>query len=525
MVSIAWGFEVRGWLGFRVSWHYDVIDDGTTGLPDGVADAYDPWYFFAYDDGWRLLATYRGDDSNPKQQFVHHMAGMGGLGGFGGSSYIDAVILRERDANTAWASAADGTLEERRYYVQNWRADVVAIVTSAGKLVERARYSSYGIPTAFPAGDTDCDGDWDASDSTDIGLNYTPGSAYAVRRDTDLDGDVDANDVTHANSITGGYQTLGRDVLTSPGVNNRIAYAGYQYDPTFAGVDRHLYHVRYRVYDAEAGRWTRRDPLGYVDGMGLYEYVHSIPVIAHDSMGLRGCRSSNNIAQAQHSEPQEGLSPPQIPDNDTNPFALDPLWCPPMPFQDCSRPQSLLPPLRVCCRPTETWDPFTHCEIKWGCALGERSYPIWTDWDPNRLLPDGTSCADATPQQIAQCVGNMPHSNRPNPTVPYGRENNCQSNTRDVLARCCLKSNWLPDSYACTLQGKCTRWVHQLLPGTGPGAPLRRLKVCVQWEWSPGWHDPNVPAVPDWRLPPDPFPRARPPQSPAPPGVESPPWR
>ena len=210
----------------------------------------------------------------------------------------------------------------------------------------------------MPKGDADCDGDWDATDSADIGSHYTPGSAYAVRRDTDLDGDVDANDVTHANSITGGYQTLGRDVLTSPGVNNRIAYAGYQYDPTFAGVDRHLYHVRYRVYDAEAGRWIRRDPLGYVDGMGLYEYVHSIPVIAHDSMGLRGCRSSNNIAQAQHSEPQEGLSPPQIPDNDTNPFALDPLWCPPMPFQDCSRPQSLLPPLRVCCRPTETWDPF-----------------------------------------------------------------------------------------------------------------------------------------------------------------------
>ena len=164
---------------------------------------------------------------------------------------------------------------------------MVAIVTSAGKLVERARYSAYGIPTAFPAGDTDFDGDWDATDAADIGSNYTPGSAYAVRRDTDLDGDVDAADVTHANSITGGYQTLGRDVLTSAAVRNRIGYAGYQYDPTFAGVDRHLYHVRYRVYDAELGRWTRRDPMGYVDGVSMYEYVRSAPIDRHDACGLQ----------------------------------------------------------------------------------------------------------------------------------------------------------------------------------------------------------------------------------------------
>ena len=130
--------------------------------------------------------------------------------------------------------------------------------SEAGGLVERVRYSAYGIPTAFPAGDTDFDGDWDATDAADIGSNYTPGSTYAVRRDADLDGDVDAADVTHANSITGGYQTLGRDVLTSAAVRNRIGYAGYQYDPTFAGVDRHLYHVRHRVYDAELGRWTTR---------------------------------------------------------------------------------------------------------------------------------------------------------------------------------------------------------------------------------------------------------------------------
>ena len=43
---------------------------------------------------------------------MYHNAG---LAGTGGSSYIDSVILRDRDANTAWESQADGTLEERVY--------------------------------------------------------------------------------------------------------------------------------------------------------------------------------------------------------------------------------------------------------------------------------------------------------------------------------------------------------------------------------------------------------------------------
>jgi len=47
-----------------------------------------------------------------------------------------------------------------------------------------------------------------------------------------------------------------------------------------------LYHVRFRVYDPEMGRWTRRDPIGYVDGMGLYEYVRGKAVASRDPNGL-----------------------------------------------------------------------------------------------------------------------------------------------------------------------------------------------------------------------------------------------
>jgi len=160
---------------------------------------------------------------------------------------------------------------------------VSAILTDTGRMVEWDKYSAYGVPSGLPAGDTDSDGDWDATDSGAIT------GAYDVRKDTELDGDVDTRDVLHANSITGTYQTLGRGVLSSTAVNNRRGYAGYEHDPTFEGAPtsgRHLYHVRHRVYDAGVGRWTRRDPLGYLDGMSLYAYVQGLAVVAVDPTGL-----------------------------------------------------------------------------------------------------------------------------------------------------------------------------------------------------------------------------------------------
>ncbi|MBL1217952.1 MAG: IS4/IS5 family transposase [Planctomycetes bacterium] len=113
---------------------------------DGDVDANDKWYHFAYDDAWRIVATFREDDVNPKEQFVYHNAG---LDGRGSSSYIDSVILRDKDASTGWTSQADA-LDEVRYYCQNWRADVSSIVTSGGYMVEWIKYSPYGIPFGLP---------------------------------------------------------------------------------------------------------------------------------------------------------------------------------------------------------------------------------------------------------------------------------------------------------------------------------------------------------------------------------------
>ncbi|MBX3322249.1 MAG: hypothetical protein KF757_04590 [Phycisphaeraceae bacterium] len=97
-------------LNFRIGQHTDLTDDGTNDLPDGVVDADDPWFWFCYDEHWRIVATFRSDDEHPKEVFIHHNAGLDGVGG---SSYIDSIIMRDRDANTVWFEEADSTREER----------------------------------------------------------------------------------------------------------------------------------------------------------------------------------------------------------------------------------------------------------------------------------------------------------------------------------------------------------------------------------------------------------------------------
>ena len=230
-------------LGYRIKWHYD------NKSPFGVVDSADKVYHFVYDERWRIVATYRDTDSSPKEQFVYHAAG---LDGRGGSSYIDATLLRDKDASTAWTAAANA-LDEVSYYCQNWRADVVAIVSDEGAMREQARYSAYGVPFGIPLGDVDGDGDSDTTDQGLVTAMIGPPYAYDVRGDFDLDGDVDSGDsLVVADSEGAG---LGRGQLSDRGFANRKGYAGYEGDSSLSSA----WHVRHRVLESRLGRWLSRD--------------------------------------------------------------------------------------------------------------------------------------------------------------------------------------------------------------------------------------------------------------------------
>src|SRR5690606_25572252 len=58
-------------------------------------------------------------------------------------------------------------------------------------------------------------------------------------------------------------------------------HQGGRYDPATT-----LHHFRNRDYSAELGRWVKQDPLGYVDGMGLYKYVDGSTPNRRDPLGL-----------------------------------------------------------------------------------------------------------------------------------------------------------------------------------------------------------------------------------------------
>jgi RHS repeat-associated protein len=260
-------------LGYRIGWHYDAEIDGDV-------DANDPWYYFAYDERWRPVATFRGSDSSAKEKFVYHAAGLRGMGG---SSYIDTVVLRDRDANSGWTSAADGTLEERVYYAQNWRGDVSVVLQANPEgginILEWVKYSAYGTPWTISAGDYNRDGVLTSADATAFQADYDTDN---LRADVNFDGATDFADFLYFYIQYDTAEGGGRNAQSRTSVANRIGYAGYQWDPAIRS-----YHVRHRVLVPELGRWTRRDPIGYVDGVDLYEYVGGHATISTDSLGLR----------------------------------------------------------------------------------------------------------------------------------------------------------------------------------------------------------------------------------------------
>jgi RHS repeat-associated protein len=282
-------------LGQRIGWHSDVNASGSG------PDASEPWSWFIHDDRWRIVATYRVSggsgsgpasfrhasattDSDPKERFIYHAAG---LDGAGGSSYLDCMVVAQRDLNTAWTSAADNDPEAWHYPLANWRNDTVRVEDRAGGILVGYRYTAYGDRTTTLAADFNRDGFVDFFDYDDFVACFEESDCpEGTTADWNDDGFGDYLDYdTFVAAFYGEVDLRGKF---------RHLYAGYEADRTLDAMNgttsaiHSTYHVRHRVYSTQLGRWMSEAPIGYGQSLrmpSLYEYAHASPLLFLDASG------------------------------------------------------------------------------------------------------------------------------------------------------------------------------------------------------------------------------------------------
>ncbi len=131
-----------------------------------------------------------------------------------------------------------------------------------------------------------------------LGVKHGNGSRWYYHSDG-LGSVLAATDVAGVVSDTRKYDAFGN--LQVGEDEDGYAYTGREWDP-----ETGLYYYRARYYDPKIGRFISEDPLRYIDGPNLYQYVGGNPVVRIDPGGtewsmnmteLNWCRS-NPIACA-----------------------------------------------------------------------------------------------------------------------------------------------------------------------------------------------------------------------------------
>ena len=150
-------------------------------------------------------------------------------------AYVDALVLRDRDADGDGLVETAASGDERLYALYDANFNITAVADHTGAVVERYAYDPYGERTVLDAG-------WAA----------------------DADGLSDRE--------------------------FRLGHQGGRHD-----LDAGLVSFRFRWLDTSLGRWEKQDPAGYVDGASRYQGYGGNPGAWLDPLGLRSEQPVPNL--------------------------------------------------------------------------------------------------------------------------------------------------------------------------------------------------------------------------------------
>ena len=283
-------------IDIRATYTYLGLHQRATSLLDTDQDAPnltpDELTYFFYDPSWRLLerrvndsyastwsaGTIGWDDLDPSGQGSGVDPSVDQY--IWGTQYIDQLLYWQHDGDGD-GDFTDGSNDRRYYAVLDRNFSVIGLKRdTSSEFEERVRYTPYGQAQAFPKADINNDGSASTSDLTtllgQLGKSIGDGT-YIAEADLNHDGSITTTDLT----IYLGASGISIPASALSALNSIVGYNGYLYEQATG-----LYCVRNRWYDADTGRWISRDPLEYVDGTNLYQYVGSNALGFVDPYGL-----------------------------------------------------------------------------------------------------------------------------------------------------------------------------------------------------------------------------------------------